>query len=387
MAHETLPIARIVLARDVRRILTLPLLLAVTGLSAALAGLLLGGTAELIAVVGGGVAIAGAVLLAIVPLSVRMDVEVGGLRTRWLGGTRRYQLARGPVTRVALTGPSAGSIRSRFPVLGWSFGRAVLRGQEPIVLVRLARTPNVIVVPTNEGRLAIAAASEGDLIDALGAAARVQQRLDEVGGRVLAAFPEGLAALEEPPPARPIEKERKPKEDAERFLTGIERAQLEARLAAARQAALLAAEAERRATLAAQDGRGGDKRGGRGRTPGGRRGAACRLPPRPGAACGDLDATRLGDRCARTHSRDDQLGACAARRFAGGLGVGRSQPANDRRRRNLVAPGRVGPDARRARCGAWGGGCPSMVAKAHGPHSRRGACIVGADRSSRDALN
>ena len=196
MAHETLPIARIVLARDVGRILTLPSLLALTGLSAALAGLLLGGTAELIAVVGGAVAIAGAVLLAIVPLSLRMDVEVGGLRMRWLGGTRRYQLARGPVTRVALTGPSAGSIRSRFPVLGWSFGRAVLRGEEPIVLVRLARTPNVIVVPTDRGRLAIAAASEGDLIDALGAAARVQQRLDEVGGRVLAAFPEGLAALE-----------------------------------------------------------------------------------------------------------------------------------------------------------------------------------------------
>jgi len=253
VAHETLPIARIVLARDVRRILTLPLLLAATGLSAALAGLLLGGTAEYIAVVGGAIAIAGAVLLAIVPLSVRMDVEVGGLRMRWLGGTRRYQLARGPVTRVALTGPSAGSIQSRFPVLGWSFGRAVLRGQEPIVLVRLARTPNVIVVPTNEGRLAIAAASEGDLIEALGAAARVQQRLDEVGGRVLAAFPGGLAALEEPPPAPPIEEERKPKEEAERFLTGIERAQLEARLAAAREAALLAAEAERRAMLAAQE--------------------------------------------------------------------------------------------------------------------------------------
>ena len=253
MAHETLPIARIVLARDVGRILTLPSLLALTGLSAALAGLLLGGTAELIAVVGGAVAIAGAVLLAIVPLSLRMDVEVGGLRMRWLGGTRRYQLARGPVTRIALTGPSAGSIPSRFPVLGWSFGRAVLRGEEPIVLVRLARTPNVIVVPTDRGRLAIAAASEGDLIDALGAAARVQQRLDEVGGRVLAAFPEGLAALEQPAPAPPIEEDRKPKEGAQRFLTGIERAQLEARLAAARQAALLAAEAERRAALAAEE--------------------------------------------------------------------------------------------------------------------------------------
>jgi len=253
VADETLPIARIVLARDVRRILTLPLLLALTGLSAALAGMVLGGMAELVAVVGGAVAIAGAVLLAIVPLSLRMDVEVGGLRMRWLGGMRRYQLARGPVTRVALTGPSAGSIRSRFPVLGWSFGRAVLRGEERIVLVRLARTPNVIVVPTDRGRLAIAASSEGDLLDALGAAARVQQRLDEVGGRVLAAFPEGLAALEEPAPPLPSDEERKARDDAERFLTGIERAHLEARLSAAREAALLAAEAERRAALAAEE--------------------------------------------------------------------------------------------------------------------------------------
>jgi hypothetical protein len=252
VADETMPIARVALACDVRRILTLPLLLAVTGLSAALAGLLLGGMAEVAAVVGGALAIAGAVLLAIVPLSLRMDVEVGGLRMQWLGGSRRFQLARGPVTRVALTGPSAGSIRSRLPVLGWSFGRAVLRGDERIVLVRLARTETVIVVPTDRGRLAIAAAAEGDLLEALGAAARVQQRLDEVGGRVLAAFPEGLAALEEPAPAPPSEEEREARE-AEHFLTGIERAQLEARLAAAREAALMAAEAERRAALAAAE--------------------------------------------------------------------------------------------------------------------------------------
>jgi hypothetical protein len=253
VADETLPIARVVLARDVRRILTLPLLVALTGLCAALAGLLLGGVAEAAGVVGGALVIAAAALLAVVPLSLRMDVEVGGLRMRWLGGARRFQLARGPVTRVALTGPSAGSIRSRMPVLGWSFGRALLRGDERIVLVRLARTATVIVVPTDRGRLAIAAAAEGDLLDALGAAARVQQRLDEVGGRVLAAFPEGLAALEQPTPTLPSAEEREAKEAEQRFLTGIERAQLEARLAAAREAALMAAEAERRAALAAAE--------------------------------------------------------------------------------------------------------------------------------------
>src|SRR5437667_1192618 len=252
-----MPIARVVLAREVGRILALPLLLGLTGLSAAGAGLLLGGMAEPAAVVGGAIAFAGAILLAVVPLSLRMDVEVGGLRLQWLGGSRRFQLARGPVTRVALTGPSAGSIHSRFPVLGWSFGQAQLRGEEQIVLVRLARTPTVIVVPTAAGRLAIGAASEADLLEALGAAARVQQRLDEVSGRVRAAFPDGLRTLEQPPPAEaPTEEEQKARNDAERFLTGIERSELEARLAAAREAALVAAEAERRAALEADAGQG-----------------------------------------------------------------------------------------------------------------------------------
>ena len=251
MPHETMPIARVVLAREVGRILALPLLLGLTGLSAAGAGLLLGGMAEPAAVVGGAIAIAGAILLAVVPLSLRLDVEVGGLRLQWLGGSRRFQLVRGPVTRVALTGPSAGSIHSRFPVLGWSFGGALLRVEERIVLVRLARTPTVIVVPTDAGRLAIGAASEADLLEALGAAARVQQRLDEVSGRVLAAFPDGLRALEQlpPRPVAPTEEEQKDRDDAERFLTGIQRSELEARLAAAREAALVAAEAERRAAL------------------------------------------------------------------------------------------------------------------------------------------
>src|SRR5256885_175436 len=141
-----MPIARVVLARDIRRILALPLLLGLTGLSAAGAGLLLGGMAEPAAGVGGAIALAPAIPLAFGPLSPRLGVEGGGLGLRWLGGSRHFHLSRGPVTRVALTGPSAGSIRSRFPVLGWSFGRAVLRGEERIILVRLARTPNVIVV-------------------------------------------------------------------------------------------------------------------------------------------------------------------------------------------------------------------------------------------------
>src|SRR5437867_249354 len=149
MAGDTLPIARVSLARDPRRLLALPLLLAVAGASAVAAGFLLGDVAGVAAAVGGGVCVVLAVALAALPFTVQADVEVGGLRIRWLGGSRHYHLVRGPVTRVSLTGPSAGAIKSRLPVLGWSMGKARLRQDEHILLVRLARTPSVILVPTD----------------------------------------------------------------------------------------------------------------------------------------------------------------------------------------------------------------------------------------------
>lgn len=253
MTDETMAIARIRLARDVRRVLALPAMLAVIGVALLAAGFVLGASAPWLAL---GVVVASlvilliAVLLAVAPLTLRVEVEVGGLRTHWLLGGQRYHLARGPVTRVGLVGPSAGTVRSRFPFLGWSMGPATLRGDEPITLVRLARTASVIVVPTEGGRLAIAPASESELLEALSAAARVQQRLEEVSGRVMAAFDgvaEARAAI-----SQAIEGESAEEDGASgRFLTGIERARLEERLAAAREAALLAAEAERQSALEA----------------------------------------------------------------------------------------------------------------------------------------
>src|SRR5579859_590767 len=258
MADETIAIARIRLARDLTRLLVLPIVLLVMAGSAAAmaalgggsAGLLLAGLAALVALV--------AIGLAILPLSVRLEVEVGGLRVHWLTGQRRYQLVRGPVTRVAVTGTGRGVLRSRHPILGWSHNLATLRGEEPVTLLRLASTPTVILIPTDQGRLAIAAESELDLLEALGAAARVQQRLDEVSGRVTAAFAAGIPDLDErrraaeaAARAASVAPQATPEPEPARFLTGIERARLEERLAAAREAALFAAEAERQAAIEA----------------------------------------------------------------------------------------------------------------------------------------
>jgi hypothetical protein len=251
MPASTVALAPIPLARAPMRLLVGPIVLMAAGMVATAGGVVMGGAAGIALVAAGVVVVALAIYLGVVLLTMRLDVEVAMLRLSWPGGERRYILARGAVTRVMLQGEGAAALRPRFGAMGWGLGPAKLRRSEPIELVRLARSESVILVPTDRGRLAIAPASERQLITALSAAARVQQRLDEVAVRsraAAAAMPpatthrhaEGAAAVAAPAPAPHV-------------LTGIERAILEERLAAERAAALAAAEAERQATLLAAE--------------------------------------------------------------------------------------------------------------------------------------
>jgi hypothetical protein len=255
MAGRTVPIAPIPLARSTGRLLAAPLIVLLAGGAAVAAGVVLGDIRGIGLVAAGLVAVAMGLALAVKLLTVRLDVEVATLRVRWLGGERRYTLVRGPVTRVALSGPEAARLRPRFGALGWGFGRARLRRDERIELVRLAKTRTMILVPTDMGRLGVAPASEQQLLNALAAAARIQQRLDEVAERAKA------FDLPQPTPRTPLPTgaERRPSEEAEpaaaasgpRMLTGIERTLLEERLDIERAAALRAAEAERQAATEA----------------------------------------------------------------------------------------------------------------------------------------
>lgn len=233
-------IARIPLARSAMRMLGAPAVLLLAGLLAAGAGWVVSGLAGIGLMLAGGLLALLALYLAAVVLSVRLDVEVSTLRLRRLGADQRFQLVRGAVTRVPLSGEGAARLRARFGAFGWGIGPARLRGDERIQLVRLAPTASLILVPTDAGRVGIAPASEEQLIAALGAAARVQQRLDQVAARARS-MP--LARLVEEPP-RPAPPPREP--EPGRVLTGIERVMLEERLAAERAAALAAAETERR---------------------------------------------------------------------------------------------------------------------------------------------
>ncbi len=228
MAELTTQITLVRLARDRVRLFGVPSVLLSFAAGAAAGGLLLGGPAGIsLAALGGVAALAGIYLLALVS-SYRLLVEPGGLRLRWLGGEHRYRLIRGQVTRVAVAGQRAAVLQPRFGALGWAVGPAMLGGDESIELIRLSHRPALIVVPTDRGRLAIAAAVETELLAALAHAVRLQERVDAVAAR---------HAMPSPAMTAP------PRPPAPRILTGIERTLIEQRLAAERAAGLAAAEA------------------------------------------------------------------------------------------------------------------------------------------------
>lgn len=246
IADESAATTRIRLARSPLRLMALPAALALSGLLLAAVGGALGGSAQLALSALGLLLVVLGLGLGFVLASLRLEVELAELRLRWLGGERRYALARGPVTRVVLRGEHASSLRATIGLLGWALGRARLRGEERIEVVRLAPTRSAILVPTDRGRLAIAAASEEQLIAALTAAARVKQRLDEVTGRL--ADLDRLDRVAPSWPAQGIARAQEPAAvPAPHVMTGIERQLLEERLAAERAAADALAEAERQA--------------------------------------------------------------------------------------------------------------------------------------------
>ncbi|MEO6058931.1 MAG: hypothetical protein ABIQ05_03015 [Candidatus Limnocylindria bacterium] len=231
MSEEITPIARLRLARSPVRLLAAPLVFALAGASAGAGGWMLGGIGGVGLAIAGSLAVASALFLALFVFSVSVAIEPGTVHLRWLTGERRYALIRGSLTRVTVLGAGRTTLRARFGALGWSLGRAELRGEEQIDVVRLAATPTMIVIPTDLGRLAIAAASETELIEALGTAARVQQRMEAA---IASRSPVAVVVPAAPLPVPP-----------RRSLTGIERALLEERLVAERAAAEASAASER----------------------------------------------------------------------------------------------------------------------------------------------
>lgn len=254
MARSTDPIARIPLARSTPRLLALPVVGLLAGVATGALGLsVVAGTLGVALVALGGVVTAMAVVAAAILLSVRIEVEGSAIHLRRLGGRRSYDLVPGPVTRVRLHGEGSSRLRATRSLPGWQLGPARLRGDEPVEVVRLAPTPTAILVPTHRGRLAIAPADEQALLAALADAAHARERLAELMELVPSAAAVAPAVVHEVP-ERPLTEpgpDREPHlepwmpEDAASsaaepdpiFMTGIERAAYEARLAREREAA------------------------------------------------------------------------------------------------------------------------------------------------------
>ena len=223
MSEITTQITSVRLARDRVRLFVAPAAFVLLAAGAVAGGLLARGPAGILLIALGGLAALVAAYLAALVSSYRLLVEPGMLKLHWLGGERRYRLIRGQVTRVVVSGRGGAELHPRFGALGWAVGPAVLRGEEPIELIRLSSRPPLILAPTDRGRLAIAAAVESELLAAMTHAVRLQERLDEVAARRVAPAPVAPTR-----PAVPV---------APRVLTGIERTLIEQRLTAERAAA------------------------------------------------------------------------------------------------------------------------------------------------------
>jgi hypothetical protein len=223
------------LARAPARLLAGPVAVGLVGGIVSVIGFLVGGPLGVSLLTAGVIVLVVAIYLAALVLSIRLEVEAGSLLLRWLGGKRRYGLVRGSVTRVAVRGSGAARLRTSLGLLGWGIGRATLRGEEQIQLIRLAPTASMILIPTDQGRLAIAAAADDELLGVLAHAARLQT----LAASVAAPTVEPTVAVAPAPTTAPPEPPH--------VMTGIERALLEERLLAERAAALAAVEAEREA--------------------------------------------------------------------------------------------------------------------------------------------
>ena len=219
------PIARVRLARSTLRLLGPWLLSAVVLAVGVASALLSGGTVGVVLAAVAGVLLVVALAAMAALRSIHLEVEESAIRVGWLGGHRIYPLVAGPVTRVRLRGQGASDLRTRFGPMGVGYGSAVLRGDEKIDIERLAPTATAILVPTAHGRLAICAAREEQLLDALSEAAHARQRLD-----VAAPPPVEEAEAADVPQEAESDAAQPELEDAP-ALTGIERALLEQGLA------------------------------------------------------------------------------------------------------------------------------------------------------------
>ena len=158
------------LARDRWRLLTLVAIRAAVGGLGLWTGTRTPGLIGIVAEVAGAIVLLYAAVLAIWLLTLRVSVSPGKIEVGWLLRRHRYELVRGPITRLHPARRGPGRLLAPFNSLGLQLGPSRLAGRERLTVIHLSHNAPLLALPTREGRLAIAPADEPAMVSALEAA-------------------------------------------------------------------------------------------------------------------------------------------------------------------------------------------------------------------------
>ncbi|MDP9249870.1 MAG: hypothetical protein M3O78_00665 [Chloroflexota bacterium] len=106
--------------------------------------------------------------------TLRVSVWPGRVEVGWLVRRHRFELERGPITRLRPARRGLGRLLAPFSALGLQLGPARLVGRERLTVIHLSHDAPLIALPTREGRLAIAPANEAEMVTALEAATEAE---------------------------------------------------------------------------------------------------------------------------------------------------------------------------------------------------------------------
>lgn len=158
------------LKRNPVRLLTVVGLRVLIGVLAILTGQTSPGTVGTALMVAGGIVLLYSVVLWLYLGTIRLEASSGELYLHSLFGTRRYRLAKGTVTRLNLPRSWRSPLGAGISGLGVRIGEGELKGEKLLGVVALDRSTTLLMVPAVGGRVAVAAESEDQLLNALAAA-------------------------------------------------------------------------------------------------------------------------------------------------------------------------------------------------------------------------
>lgn len=158
------------LARDRWRLLVLVAVRAAAGGLGLWTGSLTPGLLGVFAQGAGALVLLYAGVLGLWLTTLQVSVWPGRVEVGWLLRRHRYDLVRGPITRLRPARRGPGRLVAPFNSLGLQLGPARLAGRERMTVIHLAHGAPLLALPTREGQLAVAPAHEAEMVAALEAA-------------------------------------------------------------------------------------------------------------------------------------------------------------------------------------------------------------------------